>query len=214
MIYSPLAARAWPVSTSNSASNKESRRIPPMSRSTIYAQREGCASSSRERRARRGSAAHSQTAGRSCLPLWFDFPTHQILPGLAFSNQRESVAVNERFCRQRTRIVIRRHHKSVSARAHDRQQMMFMHFRHLAIERKEIARFAYRPNDVDLFHATLTLTLTLAHARACDRLVHRYDLVIAVVKRGPNQIVHTRIDNCELFLDGLLDVKDAREQNG
>ena len=37
--------------------------------------------------------------------------------------------------------------------------------------------------------------------------------MIAVVKRGPNQIVHTRIDNCELFLDGLLDVKDAREQN-
>jgi hypothetical protein len=36
-----LAAKALPVPTSNSESNKENRRILPISRSTIYAQREG-----------------------------------------------------------------------------------------------------------------------------------------------------------------------------
>jgi hypothetical protein len=40
MMYSPLAAKALPVITSNTKTNKETRRIPPISRSTIYARRE------------------------------------------------------------------------------------------------------------------------------------------------------------------------------
>jgi hypothetical protein len=40
MIYSPFAARALPPSRSNTTSNKESRRMKLMSRSTIYAEDE------------------------------------------------------------------------------------------------------------------------------------------------------------------------------
>jgi hypothetical protein len=80
---------------------------------------------------------------------------------LAFSNQRELIAANERFCRERTGIVVRRHHKSVRAGAHDCEQIAFLHFRHFPIERKEIARLTHRPNDVDPFQS-----LTRAHARA------------------------------------------------
>ena len=80
--------------------------------------------------------------------LPFDFAAHQILPVLAFSYQRDLVAVNQCFRRQRTRIVIRRHHKSVSTCAHDREQIAFMQFRDLPFEREKIALFAYRPDDV------------------------------------------------------------------
>src|SRR5437667_3012507 len=185
-MYSPLAARALPATTSNSKSNKESRRISPISRSTIYAQREAAqAAAASLCEANPDASKHVRCAPPTGRRLeQFDFITKQVLPSLASPNQRDLVAVNQCFRWQGTRIVIGRHHKSVSTRAHDRQQILFMHFRHLATQREKIARLAYRPDNVDL----LRLILTRAPAR--NRLLHRYDLVIAVVKRRPNQIVH------------------------
>src|SRR6476646_11113035 len=86
----------------------------------------------------------------SPTPAWLDLSTHEVLQTLTPPNQRDLVAANQCFCWQGTRIVIGRHHKSISARAHNREQVPFMHFRHLAIEREKIARFAYRSDDVDL----------------------------------------------------------------
>ena len=102
-----------------------------------------------------------------------------------------------------------------------------MHFRHLAIEREKIARFAYRPHDVDPLRPTLTLardlTLTwrFASSSPCQGegwgegawFLDWYDLVIALVKRGPDQIVHPSIDNREFFLGSLFDVTDPGKQN-
>src|SRR5262245_8964846 len=57
--------------------------------------------------------------GGPTLPACIHFSAHQIIPCLAFSNQREFIAANERFCRKRARIIVRRHHKSVRAGTHD-----------------------------------------------------------------------------------------------
>src|SRR6266496_182870 len=207
-MYSPLAARALPATTSNSKSNKESRRIPPISRSTIYAQREANPDASKHVRC-------APPTGRRLQQ--FDFITKQVLPSLASPNQRDLVAVNECFRWQGTRIVIGRHHKSVSTRAHNRQQILFMQFWHLAIECEKIARFAHRPNDVDVLCLIPTgarlARRSGAKAGARNRLLHRYDLVIAVIERRPNQIVHASIDNREFFLGGVFDVTDSGEQN-
>src|SRR6266404_2177481 len=215
-IYSPLAARALPVATSNSKNNRKNRRILPISRSTIYAQRE----------AAQGAAKidYREQRHHRCQLQFF---VHQILPSLASPNQRDLVMVNQCFRGQRTRIVIGRHHKSVSTRAHNRQKIAFVHFWHLAIEREKIARFAHRSYDVDPLRPTLTLarnlTLTwrFASSSPCQGegwgegawFLDRYDLVIALVKRWPNQIVHARIDNREFFLGSLFDVKNPGEQN-
>src|SRR6266568_7330115 len=145
MMYSESAARALLPSASKSTSDMDSRRITPMSRTTIYAGDENL-----------------QAVGRSTAP-WsdrqssfrgefrFDFAAHEILPRLAFSNQRELVAAHQDLRRQRTRIVIRSHYKSVGARAHDGDQIALAHFWHFAIKRKKIAALANRSNNVDLF---------------------------------------------------------------
>src|SRR5262249_36447174 len=111
---------------------------------------------------------------------------------------------------------IGRHHESVSTHAHNHQQIAFTHFRHLPIECEEIARFAHWPNDVDLlFLRAHVPALTRREAVSfpyTPRLIHRHNLVIAVVKRRPDQIVHARIDNHEFFLGSLFDVTDLGEQ--
>src|SRR5437870_8811354 len=228
-VYSPLAQRALPATTSNNKSNKESRRIPPISRSTIYAQREAAqAAAASLCEANPDASKHVRCAPPTGRRLQqFDFITKQVLPSLASPNQRDLVAVNQCFRGQRTRIVIGRHHKSVSTRAHNRQQIIFMQFWHLAIEREKIARFAHRPHDVDLLRRTITLarnfTLTwrFTSSSPCQGeglgegawFLDRYDLVIAMVKRRPNQIVHARIDNREFLLGSLFDVADSSEQH-
>src|SRR5436309_4406346 len=200
-----------------------------MSRSTIYAQREAAqAAAASLCEANPDASKHVRCAPPTGRRLQqFDFITKQVLPSLASPNQRDFVAANQCFRWQGTRIVIRRHHKSVGTRAHNRQQILSMHFWHLAIERKEIARFAHRPHDVDPLRPTLTLarnlTLTwrFASSSPCQGegwgegawFLDRYDLVIAVVKRWPNQIVHACIDNREFFLGCLFDVMDSGEQN-
>ena len=45
------------------------------------------------------------------------------------------------------------------------------------------------------------------------RLNDRYNFVIALVQRRPDEIVHAGIDDSEFFTPGLLDVTNAREQN-
>src|SRR5205085_8604313 len=68
---------------------------------------------------------------------------------------------------------------------------------------KKIGALTYRPDDVDL------LPLIATHAR----INYRYDLVIALVKRWPDQIVHSGVDNGEFFLRRFFQVKDAGEQH-
>src|SRR6266487_2232501 len=101
------------------------------------------------------------------LPRRVDFGANEILPSLPFSNQRELVPAHEHFCRQWTRIVIGSHHEPVRTRAHDREQIAFVDFRHFPVQRKKITRLTYRPNNFDLLR--LILTLALAPARLVRR---------------------------------------------
>src|SRR6266496_1120458 len=121
--------------------------------------------------------------GRRLQQTCFHLSAYQVLPSLPLSNQRELVAANKHFGWQPPRIVIRSHHKSVGTSAHDCEQIALMQLWHLPIQCKEITRLAYRPDDIDL-----ALPLTL-------RLLHRHDLMIAVIQRRPNEIVHSSIYN-------------------
>src|SRR5436309_3988203 len=98
--------------------------------------------------------------GGPSLPVCIHFAAYEVIPCLALSGERELIAANERFCRQRARIVVRRHHTSVRAGAHDCEQIAFMRFRHFPAERKKISRLTHRSDNIDLLQ-----TLTLAHAR-------------------------------------------------
>src|SRR5438552_1837163 len=111
-------------------------------------------------------------AGAGSLPVCIDLIAHQVFPRLPLSDERELIAANERFCRERTRIVVRCHHKSVRARAHDCEQIAFMHFRHFPAERKKIPRLTHRSDNIDLANLPLPLSL---------RLLRRYNFVIALV---------------------------------
>src|SRR6476469_388114 len=39
--------------------------------------------------------------GGPCLPVCIHFSTYEVIPRLAFSNQRALIVANERFCRER-----------------------------------------------------------------------------------------------------------------
>src|SRR2546430_966637 len=209
MMYSPDAGDDACEAKANIDKQQTSKRRCIMNNErTIYAAREIAQVVWRDRRARLPSRMAFRTA--ESLPFRLDFFPHQVFPFLPFSNQREFVAAHQRLCRQRTRIVVGRHHKSVSARAHDRQQIALVKLWHFPIQRKEITRFTYRPNNVDLLR--LTLTLTLAHARARDRLSHRHDFVIALIERRSDQVVHASIDDGEFLRARFFDVPDARQQ--
>ena len=45
------------------------------------------------------------------------------------------------------------------------------------------------------------------------RLANRHNFVVALIKCGPDQIIHAGIDDRKFPTLGLLDVKDAREKN-
>src|SRR6266513_5097456 len=113
-----------------------------------------------------GGSVSSRTASRTkrSLPVCIDLAAHEIFPCLPLVNQRELVAANQRLGRQRPRIVVGSHHKPVRARAHNREQIALVQFRHFPIQRKEITRLAHRPDNVDLFNP-LPLSLTLTRTR-------------------------------------------------
>src|SRR5436309_7146547 len=110
---------------------------------------------------------------RRCRLQRLDLMTDEIIPGLPSTNQRELVAANQRLGRQRPRIVIGSHHKPVRARAHNREQIALVQFRHFPIQRKEITRLAYGPDDVDFVNFPLGFTLTRSRIPALT-LVHSF----------------------------------------
>src|SRR6476619_5856649 len=99
--------------------------------------------------------ARGRAVSKPSLPVCIHFSPHKIFPRLPLPNLRELIAANERFRRKRTRIVVRRHHKSVRARAHDCEQIAFAQFGHLSVERKKIARLTHRSDNVDLANLPL-----------------------------------------------------------
>ena len=76
-----------------------------------------------------------------------------------------------------------------------------MQFGHFSVERKKIARLTHRSDNIDFFCIALV------------RLNDRHNLVVALIKCRPDQIIHSRIDNREFFHAGLFDVTNARQQD-
>src|SRR4029078_2431686 len=68
--------------------------------------------------------------------------------------------------------------------------------------RQEIARFAYRPDHI---------RRQVLGARR--RLVHWLDLVMGLIKRWADQVVHAGIDDDERLGLSVLEIEDARHQN-
>src|SRR4029077_19259246 len=120
-----------------------SRRVTDVSsfpaRMTIYAEYEIPQVEGRPAAAGPSAPSFRGPPGGPCLPVSIHFSAHEIIPRLPLPNQREVIAANECFCWQGARIIVRRHHKSVSASTHDREQVAFMHFTDFPVERKEIA---------------------------------------------------------------------------
>src|SRR6516225_9954189 len=166
--------------------------------------RRACSSRRKASKRTRGGPSPSRF-----LSTWIHFFAYDVLPGLPLSNQRELIAANERFCRQGTRIIVRRHYKSIRARAHDCEQIAFPQFGHFPVKRKKISRLTHRSNDVDFSSLAVapahkfTLTWRFASASLFDgdgaRLIDRHDFVIALVQRRPDEIVHAGIHNGEFL---------------
>src|SRR5262245_43733138 len=111
-------------------------------------------------------------AGAGFLPTRVDFSAQELIPFLSLPNQREPIAADQCLCRERARIIVRRHPKTVRARAHYREQIAFVQVGHFPVERKKIAGFAYRPDDIDPTNLPLPLIL---------RLNNRHNFVIALI---------------------------------
>src|SRR5207247_11306086 len=159
MMYSPEVGGAAPCEASAKIENKTGRR-------------RGCISAVKGLYMRRSKLRKSEVdvaavgdGGRRLQQTWFHLSARQILPSLPLSNQRELVAANKHFGWQPPRIIIRSHHKSVGTSAHDCEQIALVQLWHLPIQRKEITRLAYRPDDIDLFRSSFAcaFVLTLAH---------------------------------------------------
>src|SRR5438874_12470974 len=169
------------------------------------------------------SATRPMWEGPLCRDHWRSFPrslhsridlvADQIFDRLTFANERDLVSAHQCLSRQWARIVIGCHDKSIGPRAHDRQQFAGTQFRHLAILGKKIAALTYRTNDVDLLRLGNRSSGVRRAGGPTIRITHRYDLVIALVKRWPDQIVHSSVDNREFSLRRFFDVKDARQQH-
>ena len=99
--------------------------------------------------------------------------------------------LHQRLRRERAGIVIRSHHEAVGAGAHEREKIALLHFRQLPVLRKKIAALADRTDDIHQF------------ARGVLRFADRNDLVVTLVERGPDQVVHSRIDDHEFLVLGF-----------
>src|SRR5438067_371788 len=129
------------------------------------------------------------------------FIPNEILGRLALPNERKTVALHQHFGRQRPRIVIRRHGEPIGAGAHQGQEFALVHRRQLAILSEKIAALADRTDNIDRL------------ARLVARFADRHNLVVTLVERGPNEIVHAGVHDHEFLLRGLLEITDAGEQD-
>ena len=118
----------------------------------------------------------------------------------ALSNHSKLSSPHQNFGRPRARIVVRGLHKSIGPGRAYRQDLARSRIGHFPLTRQEIARLANRSDDI-------------GEDSWAVRSHNRYDLVMRLVKRGANQVVHRRVDDDELFLAAPLAVKDRREQN-
>src|SRR5690348_16459948 len=76
------------------------------------------------------------------------FAADEILESVALANQVRVAPIHQDLGTARPAVVVRRHHESVCARAHYREQVSGLRLGHLALARKKVAALAYRPDHV------------------------------------------------------------------
>ena len=83
------------------------------------------------------------------------FTGPDVLDCLPFARDGGVLAAHQNLGGERTRIVIGRHHKPVSAGAQKRKVIAFADLRQWTVLAKKIARFANRPDNVGLEQRTV-----------------------------------------------------------
>ena len=110
-------------------------------------------------------------------------------------------AVNKDLGHQKPRIIGPGLHRAISAGRHDRQEITRRRSWQLTRQREIIAGFADRADDIG------------GDFRAGLPGANGKDLMVRVVKRRADKIVHRRIDNDEGFGLAPLHVEDACDEN-
>src|SRR4029077_16913849 len=131
-------------------------------------------------------------AKMAALQARIDLVADEVVYRLAFANERNFIPAHQRLCGQGTRIVIGGHDKSIGPSAHDREQISGAQLWHFPVLRKKITALAHRSDNIDLIYSPLTGRFT-----ASSPYPRRDNLVIAPVKRRPNEIVHSGVDDGE-----------------
>ena len=148
------------------------------------------------------SAANS--SGRARLSGWENsglsfFATNEVFVFFALADDAKTVAFHQNLGWAGTGIVVGGRDESIGAGGANCQQVAWHDIGDLAVAREKVARFAYWPHHVGGDCAGITFA-------------QRNDLVIGLVQRGTDEIVHGRIDDHKLAIAVGLAIKDARQQ--
>src|SRR6202030_4488177 len=114
---------------------------------------------------------------------------------------RKAPVRNEHFRDQQPTVVGRAHHRAIGSRCSEGKKVAFGKRRQFAVDRKGVAGFAHRPDNV----------------RRCERSAgrgepNRDDVVPGLVKRRTDQIVHRGIYDDETPGAAPLDVEHLRDE--
>src|SRR5262249_44763159 len=129
-------------------------------------------------------------------------PRHQVFVRLPAAHNRVAGPVHQRLGGPRPRVVVRRHREAVGPGTHQSEQVTFRYRWQRAVLGEEIAGFADRPHHVGGLH----------HRRRAG-FVHRADLVVGVVERRPDEVVHGRVHDDEALGLGRLAVEHPRQED-
>src|SRR5215471_17828231 len=117
----------------------------------------------------------------------------------AWSHQRPFVFPHKHFRHQRAGVVSAGLDRAIGARGHDREQIAGPRRDHIALERQEIAGLADRPGNVG------------NDARGVRaRLAHWTDVMVSLIERGTDEVIHPGIDDNEGLGLAALEIEHAR----
>ena len=126
----------------------------------------------------------------------------QIFHRLPPPNQLHPLAIHQHLGRPRPAIVIRRQRHAIRTRIQNRKQVAFLPARRSCDRAQEVAALADRAHDV---HGLASSPVRSGH--------DRHNLVISVVERGTNQVIHRRVHHHKLLPVISLAIDDARQQH-
>ncbi len=113
---------------------------------------------------------------------------------------RARLPIDQDFRRAGPGIVIGAQGHAVGAGVQDRHQVSFFYLRQFPIPGKEVARLTHRADDID--HRWLRLRI----------LDHGQNLMVGLVERRPDEVVHPGVCDYESFASIALDHQHPGQQ--